>query len=163
MAWWWLPRRRWTRLLTAAIVLPIFALAAVAGYYYGRLSLVVEARLAGERVRVIPRVYARPLTLRVGLTLSDIEVIQRLNDLGYTQRERAAAPASSPRRRAPCRSCRAAATSPARCCAPSGPPRRRRLRRHAASGRGRCASSGCSPARARCRRWRSIRRCSARW
>ena len=90
--WWWLPRRRWTRLLTAAIVLPIFALAAVAGYYYGRLSLVVEARLAGERVRVIPRVYARPLTLRVGLTLSDIEVIQRLNDLGYTHRERAAAP-----------------------------------------------------------------------
>ena len=36
-------------------------LAGVAGYYYGRLSLVVEARLAGERVRVIPRVYGRPL------------------------------------------------------------------------------------------------------
>jgi penicillin-binding protein 1B len=87
--WWWLPQRRWVRLLTAAVVLPVFALAGVAGYYYGRLSLVVEARLAGERVRVIPRVFARPLTLRVGLTLSDAEVIQRLNDLGYTERERA--------------------------------------------------------------------------
>ena len=133
--WSWLPRRRWTRLLTAAIVLPIFALAAVAGYYYGRLSLVVEARLAGERVRVIPRVYARPLTLRVGLTLSDTEVIQRLNDLElHSSASTPRPPASSPRRPAPCRSCRAAATSPARCCAPSGPPRRRRLRRHAASG-----------------------------
>jgi penicillin-binding protein 1B len=98
--WSWLPRRRWTRIVTAAIALPVFVLAAVAGYYYGRLSLVVEARLAGERVRAIPRVYGRPLSLRVGLTLSETDVVQRLNDLGYAQRERAAGPgefALSPR------------------------------------------------------------------
>ena len=90
--WWWLPQRRWTRWVAAAIVAPVFLLAGVAGYYYGRLSLVVEARLAGERVRVIPRVYGRPLTLHVGLTLSDADVVQRLNDLGYAHREQVSQP-----------------------------------------------------------------------
>ena len=88
----WLPRRRWTRLVAAAVALPVFVVAGMAGYYYGRLSLVVEARLAGERVRVIPRVYGRPLSLRVGLTLSETDVVQRLNDLGYAQRERTSGP-----------------------------------------------------------------------
>ena len=116
----WLPQRRWTRVLAAAIALPIFAVAGVAGYYYGRLSLVVEARLAGERVRVIPRVYGRPLALRVGLTLTDVEVVQRLNDLGYSERARASGPGEfTPQPRAvvfvPRR-----ASSPGRCSGPSG-------------------------------------------
>jgi penicillin-binding protein 1B len=85
--WWWLPRRRWTRLLAAAFATPIVAAAALAGYYYGQFSLLVEARLQGERVRTIPRVYGRPLTLRAGLTLGSDDVVQRLNDLGYTARE----------------------------------------------------------------------------
>lgn len=85
--WWWLPRRRRTRLLVAVIVLPVFVVAGVAGYYYGQLSLLVEARLHGERIRTIPRVYGRPLTLRPGLTLGGDDIVQRLNDLGYTARE----------------------------------------------------------------------------
>ena len=52
-----------------------------------RFSIVVDERLAGERVRAIPRVYGRPLTLRVGLTVSEPDVTQRLNDLGYAQRD----------------------------------------------------------------------------
>ena len=63
--WWWLPRRRWTRVLAAAIATPVFVASGIAGYYYGQFSLLVEARLQGERVRTIPRVYGRPLTLRV--------------------------------------------------------------------------------------------------
>jgi penicillin-binding protein 1B len=90
--WSWLPQRPWARVLLAVVALPVFAASGVAGYYYGRLSLVVQARLAGERVRVIPRVYGRPLALRVGQTLSDVDVTQRLNDLGYAQRERATGP-----------------------------------------------------------------------
>lgn len=62
-------------------------MAGAAGYYYGQFSLLIEARLQGERVRVIPRVYGRPLTLRPGLTLASDDVVQRLNDLGYTARE----------------------------------------------------------------------------
>ncbi len=85
--WWWLPQRRWTRLLAVVVALPIFAGAAMAGYDYGRFSIVVDERLHGERVRTIPRVYGRPLTLRGGLALSPDDVVQRLNDLGYTARE----------------------------------------------------------------------------
>ena len=130
-------------------MLPVFALAAVAGYYYGRLSLVVDARLAGERVRVIPRVYARPLTLRVGLTLSDIEVIQRLNDLGYTAARARRGRLASSRPATGRRVVRAARRRLRR----PGAARRvgaaaRRPRPDAASGAGRCASSGRSPARA---------------
>ncbi len=65
----------------------MFSMAGAAGYYYGQFSLLIEARLQGERVRVIPRVYGRPLTLRPGLTLASDDVVQRLNDLGYTSRE----------------------------------------------------------------------------
>ncbi len=67
--------------------MPVFAAAGIAGYYYGQFSLLIEARLQGERVRVIPRVYGRPLTFRPGLTLASDDVVQRLNDLGYTARE----------------------------------------------------------------------------
>lgn len=83
----WLPRRRWARWLVAAVALPIVATAGAAGYYYGRFSVLVDARLQGERIRSIPRVYGRPLTLRPGLTLTADDVVQRLNDLGYTSRE----------------------------------------------------------------------------
>ena len=34
------------------------------GYYYVQFSRIIEARLHGERDRVIPRVFARPLTLQ---------------------------------------------------------------------------------------------------
>ena len=85
--WWWLPRRRWTRFVTALLVTPVFIGAAWGGYNYGRYSVVVDERLHGERVRAIPRVYGRPLTLRPGLTLSSDDVVQRLNDLGYTAKE----------------------------------------------------------------------------
>src|SRR5262245_19832689 len=85
--WWWLPQRRWTRLLAAVLTTPLFVGAAIAGYDYGRFSIVVDERLHGERVRTIPRVYGRPLSLRAGLALSPDDVVQCLNDLGYTSRE----------------------------------------------------------------------------
>ncbi len=71
------------------MILPVFAASAIAGYYYGQFSVLIETRLQGERVRTIPRVYGRPLTLRPGLTLASDDVVQRLNDLGYTARETA--------------------------------------------------------------------------
>ncbi len=88
----WFPRRRWTRLLTALVVLPIFAASGAAGYYYGRFATLIDARLHGERIRVLPRVYGRPLAFRSGLTVGSADVVQRLNDLGYTSRDTAREP-----------------------------------------------------------------------
>ena len=46
----------------------------------------IDARLNGERERTLPRVYARPVELRVGQSLSQQDLVSRLNDLGYAQR-----------------------------------------------------------------------------
>ncbi|MEP7119214.1 MAG: transglycosylase domain-containing protein, partial [Acidobacteriota bacterium] len=88
----WLPRGRWTRRLIAIVAVPVFVAAGLAGYYYGRFSVLIDQRLAGERVRAIPRLYGRPLAFRPGLTLAIPDVVQRLNDLGYTGRDAAREP-----------------------------------------------------------------------
>ena len=66
--------------VTAAV-----ALGAIA-YLYVSYGRIIEARLNGERDRAVPRVFARPLTLQTGQSLSLPELVARLNDVGYTQR-----------------------------------------------------------------------------
>jgi penicillin-binding protein 1B len=75
----------------AAGTLAVVAIATL-GYYYASFSRLIDARLHGERERTLPRVYARPLQLRRGQALTPQDVVSRLNDLGYAQRDRAEAP-----------------------------------------------------------------------
>jgi penicillin-binding protein 1B len=65
---------------------------AVLIYYYVAFSHIIDARLSGERERSLPRIYARPLALRRGETLTEQELVARLNDVGYAQRPAAQAP-----------------------------------------------------------------------
>ena len=58
----------------------------LSAFYYVTLSRMIDTRLHGERDRVLPRVFARPLELRRGEGLSQKELLDRLNDLGYAQR-----------------------------------------------------------------------------
>ncbi len=69
---------------TAAVLFVLVCLAT--GYYYTKLSRMIDARLLGEHDRVLPRVFGRPLEIRRGEGLSEKELIDRLNDLGYAQR-----------------------------------------------------------------------------
>jgi penicillin-binding protein 1B len=85
-------RKRWVRWTAAAIALPALALCLVAGYYYVSFARLIDARLHGERDRVLPRVYARPLELRRGQSLTDRQLVDRLNDLGYAQRAKVEKP-----------------------------------------------------------------------
>jgi penicillin-binding protein 1B len=55
---------------------------------YGRM---IDARLAGEQ-RPVPRIFGRAFELRPGLGLSQTQLLQRLNDVGYAQREVPASP-----------------------------------------------------------------------
>jgi penicillin-binding protein 1B len=71
-----------------ALALPLILLSALVGYYYATFSRQIEARLHGERERVLPRVFARPLELRRGQALGDRDLVDRLNDLGYAERAR---------------------------------------------------------------------------
>jgi penicillin-binding protein 1B len=62
------------------------------GYYYVQFSRLIDDRLHGERDRVVPRVFARPLSLSSGQIITDAELVARLNDLGYAQRARVERP-----------------------------------------------------------------------
>jgi penicillin-binding protein 1B len=59
---------------------------------YTSYSGLIDARLSGERELTLPRVYARPMELRVGQTLNQQDLVARLNALGYAQRETVSAP-----------------------------------------------------------------------
>jgi penicillin-binding protein 1B len=61
-------------------------------YWWVTFGRQIDARLHGERDRVLPRVYARPLELYKGQALGDHQLVDRLNDLGYAQRARVEKP-----------------------------------------------------------------------
>ena len=85
-------RRRWLRYLLYAAG-GVFGAGLVAfAFLYVSYSGMVNDRLHGERERTIPRVYARPVELRRGQSMSQLELIARFNDLGYAQRPRVDAP-----------------------------------------------------------------------
>jgi penicillin-binding protein 1B len=83
-------RLRW--IIAAAVGTPLVLLAAFGGYHAATFSRLIEARLHGERDRVLPRVFARPVELWKGQAMSRRQLIERLNDLGYTERSRALNP-----------------------------------------------------------------------
>jgi penicillin-binding protein 1B len=74
---------RWT---AVAVSIPAVLLFIAAGYSYVSMARLIDARLHGERDRVLPRVFARPLELRRGQSLTDRQLVDRLNDLGYAER-----------------------------------------------------------------------------
>ncbi len=78
---------------TATAAASLFVIVcALTGYYYVTFSRMIDARLHGERDRVLPRVFARPLEIRRGDNISQKELLDRLNDLGYAQRTQAQTP-----------------------------------------------------------------------
>jgi penicillin-binding protein 1B len=85
-------RRRWLRRFAVLCLLAALAVAAVVGYYYVQFSTLLDERLAGEFESTQPRVFARPFELRIGQELTEEELVERLNDLGYAQRPRAEGP-----------------------------------------------------------------------
>jgi penicillin-binding protein 1B len=79
-------RKKWLRIAVVAIGVPLVLLALAATYYYVQFARLLDAQLHGEHTRVLPRIFARPFELRVGESLSEAQLVDRLNDLGYTQR-----------------------------------------------------------------------------
>jgi penicillin-binding protein 1B len=85
-------RRRWLRLLAIGLAVPAVILCFATGYYYISFARIIDARLHGERDRVLPRVFARPLELRRGQSLTLRQLIDSLNDIGYAERSHADKP-----------------------------------------------------------------------
>ena len=86
-----IPRRAW---IGVGVLFFLVTLATVGtlAYWWVRYSEPIDARLHGERDRVLPRVYARPLELYRGQAIGEHQLIDRLNDLGYAQRARVERP-----------------------------------------------------------------------
>ena len=82
---------RWKLYVLVALGGPLLVLSAVFAYYYVTFSRMIDARIRGEMQRVDPRVFARPFELRRGQSTSQLELIERLNELGYAHRARAEA------------------------------------------------------------------------
>lgn len=87
-----LRKRRLLKPLAWGTTIAALGVAGVLGYYGVQFSRLIDARLHGERDRVIPRVYARPLTFNTGQVIGPAEVVARLNDVGYAERARAERP-----------------------------------------------------------------------
>ena len=58
----------------------------VLGYYYVSFSRLIDKSLHGERDKVFPQVFARPLEIYRGQSITNQQLVDRLNDLGYAQR-----------------------------------------------------------------------------
>jgi penicillin-binding protein 1B len=78
--------------LARRLILLVFVALACAGaslgYLYATYGAMVEQRLHGERDRTAPRIFARPLDIRTGQSLSLVDFVARLNGLSYTERPR---------------------------------------------------------------------------
>jgi penicillin-binding protein 1B len=85
-------QRKWVRLTAVALSVPLVVSFFLTGYYYVRFAQLLDDRLHGTRQRVFPRVFARPLELRRGQALTEVQLVDRLNDLGYAQRPAAERP-----------------------------------------------------------------------
>ena len=85
-------RKRWVRLVALALAVPLVIFCFVATFYSVRFVHLIDARLHGERETVFPRVFARPLELRRGQSMTERQLIDRLNELGYAQRGQVAKP-----------------------------------------------------------------------
>jgi penicillin-binding protein 1B len=85
------PRRKrgWKFFALVGFSGPLIVLSAVMGYYYVLFSRMIDARIHGEMQRVDPRVFARPFELHRGQSLTAHQLVDRLNDLGYSNRQRA--------------------------------------------------------------------------
>jgi penicillin-binding protein 1B len=85
------PRRAWL-VVGAIVVLATVVSVGVLSYYWVLFGRRIDARLHGERDRVLPRVYARPFELYRGQALGVRQLVDRLNDLGYAERMRVEKP-----------------------------------------------------------------------
>ena len=81
--------RGWKLRLLVAAGVTFVILAGVCIYFYIGFSKMIDARLAGETQRSDPRIFARPYEFRRGQSLSPTQIIDRLNDLGYSHRAKA--------------------------------------------------------------------------
>ncbi len=85
-------RRGWKFYVLIGLGVPFLILSALTIYFYRSFSQQIDARLHGETVRADPRIFARPFELHRGQALTPTQIVERLNDLGYSHRAKTQEP-----------------------------------------------------------------------
>ena len=88
------PRRRrgWRFYVLSGLGIACLVLSALTVYFYKSFSRQIDARLHGETARSDPRIFARPFEFRRGQAFSPTQMVERLNDLGYSHRAKTQEP-----------------------------------------------------------------------
>jgi penicillin-binding protein 1B len=81
-----LPKKRWVRWLVYTCGVTAIVGGMGLTYVWVTFSHMIDERLHGERERTLPRVYARPAEFRRNQSLTQQDLVVRLNDLGYAER-----------------------------------------------------------------------------
>ncbi len=81
-------RRGWKFYVAIGIGVPVLLVAALTTYFYRSFSQQIDARLRGETERTDPRIFARPFEMRRAQAFTPTQLVERLNDLGYSNRAR---------------------------------------------------------------------------
>ncbi|MEP6918162.1 MAG: transglycosylase domain-containing protein, partial [Acidobacteriota bacterium] len=77
-------RRGWKFYVLTGVGGPLLLLSILFIYFYISFSRQIDARLHGETARADPRIFARAFELRRGQSMTPALMVERLNDLGYS-------------------------------------------------------------------------------
>ena len=86
-----MPKGRWVRAALVVFGIPFVLGLFVMVYLWVSYGRMIDAKLGGE-VQPVPRIFGRPFEFQAGRALSPAQLVQRLNDIGYAQREKAELP-----------------------------------------------------------------------
>jgi penicillin-binding protein 1B len=85
------PKPGWFRIAVLTVGIGAVAVIVFMGLLWVRYGRMIDARLGGEQGKA-PRIFGRPFELQTGRGLKPNELVQRLNDIGYAERAKAAEP-----------------------------------------------------------------------
>ena len=86
-----LPSRPWVRALVLGLGIPAVILFFTVVYYWVSYGRLIDAKLGGEQ-RPAPRIFGRSFEIRPGRAVTYEQLRQRLNEVGYAEREKADKP-----------------------------------------------------------------------
>ncbi len=86
-----LPRKPWVRALVLGLGIPGVILFFTVVYYWVSYGRLIDAKLGGEQ-RPAPRIFGRAFEIRTGRAVTYEQLRQRLNEVGYAEREKAEKP-----------------------------------------------------------------------
>jgi penicillin-binding protein 1B len=84
--------RGWKFYVLTTLGVSCLIFSALTIFFYRSFSAQIDARLHGETTRADPRIFARPFELRRGQAFTPTQIVERLNDLGYSHQARAEQP-----------------------------------------------------------------------